>query len=473
MVLLNLLVKPIYIFTIDRNVQEVVGYENFGLYAALLNLTIIFNILLDLGITSFNNKSIAEKPERINTYLPNMLIAKGLLSLVFAGVILLVGFLLGYDSQDIHLLYLIVFIQLLNSLLLFLRSNVSAHHDFKIDSFLSISDKLIMIAICGFLLYTQTSDFVIEWFIYTQIGAYAISVLIALGVILIRYTKIHFATFDLGIIKKIIKKSLPFAVLILLMGVYTRGDTVLLNRLLNDDIGDYENGIYASAYRVLDALNMFGFLFAGMLLPIFSRLFVKNNRVQELVKTTVNILIPISLAIAANALFFNADIMNFLYSENTTSASQIYLFAMLIFPAFCIMNVYSTLLTARGDLRLLIGVAIVASTISMGANIIFIPTYKALSLAYVAVVVHWFAAGCHIFFSIKKTDLQAKPIWTLQFVLFFLIYCGLNYLLDYLNINLAITLLLNMLVFVPIALLSRLWNLKELTKYFREVIVKE
>ena len=474
MVLLNLLVKPIYIFAIDRNVQNVVGYEDYGLYAALLNLSIIFNILLDLGITNFNNKSLAEDPKRIKTYLPNMLIAKGLLSLLFVGVILLMGVVLGYGAKSITFLILIALIQLLNSLLLFLRSNVSAHHDFKIDSVLSIADKLIMIVICSVLLFhpVYRESFKIEWFVYAQLIAFSISILAALGVILFRYSRPRLATFQVDVVRKIIKQSLPYALLILLMGIYTRVDSVLLERLLDDD-GDYQNGMYVSAFRILDAFNMFGFLFAGMLLPMFSRLLSKNNKVKELVRTTANILVPISLVVVANALFFNNEIMDYLYNENTAFASTIYKFVMLSFPAYCIMNIYSTLLTAKGSLRLLIIIAFIACLISIGANVILIPTYKALSVAWVAVGVQWFVAICYVIYSIRETDISLNWSWFLQFVFFFIAFYLLNYLFKFADIPLIAVLLLNIIIFIPLVFILRLWNWQDLTKYFQEMVVKD
>ena len=50
LVLVTLLVKPFWILFIDREVQNVVGTENYGFYFALLNFSFLFNILLGLGI---------------------------------------------------------------------------------------------------------------------------------------------------------------------------------------------------------------------------------------------------------------------------------------------------------------------------------------------------------------------------------------------------------------------------------------
>ncbi|MCC7030404.1 MAG: oligosaccharide flippase family protein, partial [Chitinophagaceae bacterium] len=220
MLLVNLLVKPFWIFVIDRNVQLHVGHEEYGLYYALVGLTGIFSILLDLGITNYNNKSLAENNQLISIKLPNMSVAKAMLSAVYFAVVLLFSFIFQYGSRAIYLVFLLAIVQTISSFLLYLRSNVSAHHHFKTDSLLSVLDKILMIMICSFLLFSPIfkSDFKIEWFIYAQISAYLIAVLIALYIIITRYSKITFSHFSMTEVKAVCKKSMPYAVLILLMG---------------------------------------------------------------------------------------------------------------------------------------------------------------------------------------------------------------------------------------------------------------
>ena len=57
LLLLNLLIKPFWLLGIDRAVQNTVGAESYGLYAALFNVSFLFNILLDVGITNYNNRN--------------------------------------------------------------------------------------------------------------------------------------------------------------------------------------------------------------------------------------------------------------------------------------------------------------------------------------------------------------------------------------------------------------------------------
>ena len=65
---LNLLVKPFWIFGIDRTVQNVVGADGYGFYFSLFSFSLLLNILLDLGITNFNNRSIARDPDKLPGY---------------------------------------------------------------------------------------------------------------------------------------------------------------------------------------------------------------------------------------------------------------------------------------------------------------------------------------------------------------------------------------------------------------------
>ena len=73
----------------------------------------------------------------------------------------------------------------------------------------------------------------------------------------------------------ILKKSYPYAILTLLMASYNRFDAILLERLLPN--GSQQAGIYAQAFRILDAAAMFALLFAGLLLPMFSKMIKKCN----------------------------------------------------------------------------------------------------------------------------------------------------------------------------------------------------
>ena len=59
LIVLNLLVKPVWIFFIDRQVQNIVGHELYGKYFALLNLSYVLYFLSDAGLSSMLNQRMA------------------------------------------------------------------------------------------------------------------------------------------------------------------------------------------------------------------------------------------------------------------------------------------------------------------------------------------------------------------------------------------------------------------------------
>src|SRR5690606_26517911 len=110
---LNLLVKPFYILGIDAGVQVAVGSQEYGMYAALLSLTFLLNVLLDLGLTNYNTRNIAQHTHLMGKYLSGMSGIRGLLALIYAGVTLFAAVVLGYEGQQLLLLGWLVLNQIL------------------------------------------------------------------------------------------------------------------------------------------------------------------------------------------------------------------------------------------------------------------------------------------------------------------------------------------------------------------------
>lgn len=397
--LLNLIVKPLWILGIEVGVQNAVGAEAYGFYFSIFNFAYIFNILLDLGITNFNTRNISQHPHLINKHFGGILTIKLLLLAFYLVVTFTVGLLIGYNSKQFALLAILTFNQFLNSLILYLRSNFEGLLLFKWDSVLSVLDRLLMIVICGVLLintYTR-SHFKIEYFVLAQTAAYLITTFVAFAALLhnrhanglklrLRFDKL----FSLAILKQ----SAPFALLVLLMASYNRIDPVLLQRLLPD--GDYQAGIYASAFRLLDALTMIAYLFSVPLLPIYSRLVKKEaQNPKELVDTTKSMfsLVWVFSITAAVTLSSMAEpLMELLYTEHTEISAQV--FRILIYGIIPISftYVFGTLLTANGNLKQLNSFAALSLLINIGCNLWLIPRFAATGSAWASLIAQSFMA---------------------------------------------------------------------------------
>lgn len=409
MIGLNLLVKPFWIFMIDRTVQNKVGHASYGIYQALVNLGLVFQILLDFGINNYNSTALAQEPKQINKLFPAMLSARAVLGFVYMAIVLCIALALGYRGWQLALLMGILFTQFANAILQFIRSNVNGLHFFKADGLLSISDRLLMIFICGALLWmpATASNFKIEWFVWAQLLSYSLAVLVGI-VVLKKLTevKIRFS-FNAKRVGQIMRKSLPYALLIFLMSIYTRVDMMLVERMCGAK-GSEQAGVYAAAYRLLDVGNMFGLMFAGMLLPLFGRILSKGQTVAPIVQFSVNLLMPVSILVAVTSVSFNAPIMHMLYRNVSEQDTQVFTCLMLAFPAFSLSNIYSTLLTANGDLKTLNIIAFLGVFINIGLNIILIPKQQSLGAAISALVTQSVLSILFLIYASQKAQLAFR-----------------------------------------------------------------
>jgi O-antigen/teichoic acid export membrane protein len=423
----NLLVKPLWVFMIDRTVQNTVGHEAYGTYQALLNICIIFNVLLDFGLTNYNTNLIAKNPEKLKELFAPMLTTRIVLAIIYSSLVFLFGWATGYRSWELNLLLGVLLIQSFNSLVLYLRSNVSALHHFKTDSVLSVMDRLLMIASCGYLLYNPVTaaNFKIEWFVYAQIVCYGVTAIVAMIVI---YRIAHVApkfSFKKTDIFHNIKKSFPYAILILLMGTHMRSDMILVERLAGKD----EAGIYASATRLLDVGNMFGLLFAGVLMPLFGKMISNKQSVQPIIKLSANMLLPFAFTTSIIAFLWGSDIMQLLYKNAGDYDAQIFVWVMATFPAYCIMYTYSTLLTANGNISLLNKISLAGVIISLGINLYIIPLEKAQGAAKTAFITQSILALCYIYFCHREINLPKNPKWIAAHISFVAVMALAAYLL--------------------------------------------
>ncbi len=424
---------PVWVFMIDRTVQNRVGHESYGTYQALLGICTIFQILLDFGLTNYNSNVISPNPGKLKTFYPAMLTTKLLLTVGFLIVILIAGWGWNYSAYEIGLLVAVSFISLLNSLVAYLRSNVAALQKFRLDGILSVSDRLLMIIICGYLLYAPGTreHFKIEWFVATQVACYAIAA-IAGFIIIYKVSKVSpKLSFNTAEVFAIIKKSFPYAIMVFLMGIHMTSDRILVERIGSKD----QAGIYATATRLLDVSNRFGIMFAGVLLPLFGKMMATKQSVQPILKLSVNMLLPFAFTLLGIAFFWGQDAMQLLYKGAGAYDGEIFAWVMAAFPAYCIMYTYSTLLTANGNIPVMIKISALGVIVNITLNLYMIPHYHALGAAITAFVTQTILAVCYILFCGKQLRLPHNIKWIATHICFLALLAAGGYLLQQFTIH--------------------------------------
>jgi len=415
MILLNLLIKPIALFGIDATVQNRVGPENYGLYFSLLNLSVLFNILLDFGINNYTTKHLAQDPEEIKKYFAKVFTFRVVLFSLYSVFTFSLAYFLGYSGRPLYLLGFLIVNQFLMLTIAYFRSHFAGFHFFKTDAFISVLDKALLILVGGILLFSPIAPnyFKIEWFIWIQTFCYATTLIIGFS-ILIRHLSRPYFVWDPSFSINLIKKSWPYALLIVLMLLYTRLDGVMIERIHKN--GAYESGIYAQGFRLLDALYMFGMIFAGLLFPLFSKQLKQSlSMVLELVKTSANLLLSGVIIIIFITCYNSAYLLGLIY-DHYLEAIAPFQFLMLGFFPICMNFIFGTLLTANGDLKILNIISVGGIIANVILNLILIPEFGALGAAKATFFTQLLTALLQFLYCVNKFNIPVKISGALKFL---------------------------------------------------------
>lgn len=427
---LNLLIKPFSVLVIDVGVQRVLGNEIYGQYFVLLSLTLVFNIFLDLGINNFTTRYIAQDESHLNQHVSRVLYLRGFLFLLYSVFVFVSAWLINLAPEQYTLLVLLVLNQFLIQSVAFIRSLFSGLHLFKTDTLISVLDRALLIIIMGSALLFSVSSITIYNFVLAQSICYLITFSLALWLIR-KQLKSILPVFDLSYIMDILKRSAPYALLVLLMMLYNRSDVVLLKQISSD--GNYQAGIYAQGYRLLDAFYMLGMIFAGLLFPVFSRMIHQQNKdLMALVQVTGKLLIGGAIGILFIVNYNGSYILHFIYGDKVDNESiTVFYYLMLAFAAMSFNFIFGTLLTAAGFLKSLNISALLGVFISVFSNMYFIPTMGALGCAISAFITQAFVSIVLLIISAKSLQVYFNIRSMFSFVLYTISLFSIKQLLEF------------------------------------------
>ncbi len=480
---LNLLVKPFWILGIDREVQNVVGNSGdggYGVFISIFSFSYLFYILLDLGITNYNNRNIAQNNQLLSKQFAGISQVKLFLSFVYIAVLFSVGLIIGYRGFKLRLLGWCAVNQILLSFILYLRSNISGLLMFKTDSVLSVFDRLLAIAICSVLLWSglfPRSEFNILWYVKAQTVSYVCTLALALFIVLKHTSNLTFKI-NIPFFIAILKQSLPFALLVLLMSFYSRLEPVLLERLLVNDHG-YQAGIYAQAYRLFDAGNNISNLFAVILLPMFAAMIKKNDRVDlsDLVKTSFSIIVALVGIIAVLGIAYSDETMRLLYRIQANETPEMFqsrmeqaslVFKILMGSFFSISTTYvfGTLLTANGSLKHLNIIAASGVVLNVILNLIFIPIFKSVGAACTSLCVQSVTAFLQYLLAKRILKLDIGNRYWLHLLLFMTLIIVSTFLVKTTHLHWTVSFCISLIINISLIFVTKLLNFKDIVRLF-------
>lgn len=429
--LVNLIIKPAWIFS-EIFVQRETG-EDYGLYFVLVNLSFLFNIIIDAGINNYNNRKIAAVTGRFKVYFPNVFGLRIALSLAYILLLLLTGLSMGFAGNSILYLSILGANQILLGTILYVRSNLTALKHFKTDSFLSVTDRAIMITLLLISVFLMENQMTIGTFIGIQFIGYLITTIIAFLILYFK-EKIILPKWNWRFSKKLLITSYPYAIIVILMSAYSYTDSLMMNQLLFD--GNFQNMIYAQSFRLVMAVNNYAYLISVLLLPLFAGLIHKKLNAHPLLNTSGSLLI-FGLTVVAIIGYNNSfEIIALLYGEfksgvvinyakiNSSDILNIddILYSQKVFQLFVLSVIpmgfnytYGALLTANGSMKTLNYIALTGLIGNIVLNLVLIPTKGAIGAATASIFTQIFCGILQLLFTYKIFKLKINWVHFIKF----------------------------------------------------------
>jgi O-antigen/teichoic acid export membrane protein len=243
----------------------------------------------------------------------------------------------------------------------------------------------------------------------------------------------------------------------------------MIERMLPN--GARESAIYAQGFRFFEAVNMIGFLFAGLLLPIFSKMLKAKEPVEKMVYLSFKILFSGAIVIGITCFALSKEIIEWRYQTSgveLTQASNAFGILMLCFISICTTYIFGTLLTANGSLRSLNYMAFGGVILNISLNIYLIPTHGAYGAAIASLITQVGTAAIQVILSFNILRLKIEWKSVLQTFSFVTVFGCIVYFLPYQNYFWTWNLVIFISSGLILSLITGMFSIKNLLKILKE-----
>jgi O-antigen/teichoic acid export membrane protein len=302
------------------------GPNDFGKLTFALSFTAMFVVISDLGMNLLTVKEVSKDKNLTEKYLNNLVVFKTFLSVLAFGIVMLLVTLLGYPDKTVKIVFLMGLAAFLSNISTGLRWIFQAHLKLEYDSVLNLAQNVLCFGL-GYLFLR------LGWGIYgigySQILVWILILISAWVLISKKFTRINFEL-DFSFWKDLLKRSVPFALMLVFTGLYLNLDTVLLSFFK----GDYAVGLYNAANRLVLAGKMIPGVLVASLFPIISESSRRSKlEFDRILGKSFTLMFCLALPISIGTVMLAHKLIGFLYGAKFSGS--VLALQILVWGMFC------------------------------------------------------------------------------------------------------------------------------------------
>ena len=326
------LVRAVLIISSAR----ILGAEGYGIISYGLSLAAFFGIFTDIGLSSLLTRESTKDPENIPALLSTTFFLKIAILALAVIVMVFAAPFLTKNAEAAALIPVMAVVLVFDSLRTFGFSITRAKNKMEWEAGLTIATDLFITAFGLAILFLSPEPMKLAW-------AYALST--ALGFLLVLFVlrkdlKGIFTKFEKKLVKPILSKAWPFAIMGLLSGFMINIDTIIIGAFRNAT----ELGLYAAAQRPIQLLYLFPGLIAASIFPILTKLIHegKGEAVKRVLEKVLPAVFAAALPIALGGIILARPLISLIFGaeyDGSVFTFQLLLSTLLfVFPGTIIGN---------------------------------------------------------------------------------------------------------------------------------------
>ncbi len=372
-------------------ITRYLGQTGFGEYTTIITFLTFFAVIADLGLTLITVQMISGERADENKILNNLFSLRFVSALIFLGLAPLTVVFFPYSAA----VKLGVMIAAVSFVFPALNQVLVGLFQKKLNMDRAALAEVIsrLVLILGILL-TKKLDFGLNGILIATIASSGASFLLHY-IFSLKFSKIKFE-FDLSLWKKIISRSWPLAITIILNLIYLRADTLILSLFRGPEVV----GLYGAAYKIIDVLTTLPFMFAGLILPILTAAWLENNHsyFKKVLQKSFDVMAIVAIPLVIGAQFLGEPVMLFVAGRDFLVAGDILKILIFAVAAIFLGAMFSHAVIAIDKQKKMIGFYVFTSISSLLAYLFLIPRYSYFGAAsvtiYSEVLIAIFSAYC-------------------------------------------------------------------------------
>ncbi|MFA5644102.1 MAG: flippase [Patescibacteria group bacterium] len=377
------------------------GTAGFGEYSTIITFVSFFAMSADLGLTLISAQMISNPNEDQNKILSNLFSLRLVSALILLGLAPIFVLFFPY-SQIIKIGVLIAVLSYifpaLNQILIALFQKT-----LKMERAM-IAEIIGKIFLVGTIFLAIKLNYGLNGILWASVISAGVNFLInwLFGK---KSAKIKLV-FDLYIWKKIIRKTWPLAVTIILNLLYQKSDIILLSLFKSIE----EVGIYSSSYRTIEVIGTIPYMFAGIMLPLFTFNWINKNLdfFKKMMQKSFDFMIILALPLAIGAQFTATEVISLIAGKDFSEAGLPLQLLIISISLLFLSCIFSHIIIAIEKQKKVIALYVYTTISSLILYLILIPKFSYLGASLVTIYSNVIILAGTFYYVKKFTNFSPK-----------------------------------------------------------------